>query len=231
MNYDEYIASLPATFEEFYEMARNKPPFDCSQNWKGFNRVHYENGHKVSDQAAHLPLLELLARDCSIIVQTGEREGYSSAAFAAGLAKNNRKDKFLMSIDETRHAIQDVFDKYKFPCERQFVQKSVHDPDLKYLIVPECDLLFIDSFHSGTHVKKELENLGHWTLKYLVFHDTLSQGGQSLDAGNDDGINWAIEEYTKKNHFELLYECYFNHGLRVYKLDQSTIDMSCYRKK
>jgi hypothetical protein len=45
----------------------------------------------------------------------------------------------------------------------------------------------------------------------------MSQGVKSVDMVGKEGINRAFDEWMAQNSFKLIYECRFNHGLRVYK--------------
>jgi hypothetical protein len=86
-------------------------------------------------------------------------------------------------------------------------------------------MLFVDTLHTYDHVKKELSDHNLCAVnKYLVFHDTYTQGTKSLDVPGEEGILRAIfeavnffnDEYDRAQ-FELRYASNFNHGLLVYE--------------
>ena len=213
---EEYSRNCPATFEEFYNQAINKSPFDLDWNQRGFNHRSHGNDFNWSCQSALMPTMVLLGSLAEVVIQTGEREGYSGAAFAKGLSLNGKERKELYVIDATRQPIQDKFDTYTFPCKRTFINRNVLEIQLPKEL-PECDVMFIDTLHEANHVWSELHNLAPLCKKYLVFHDTVSQGQYSLDTNTPLGINMAIDKYTEENGFEFISELFFNHGMRIYK--------------
>ena len=50
--------------------------------------------------------------------------------------------------------------------------------------IDQCDLLFIDTWHSGSQLKRELKIHGNKANKYLIFHDTQTYGCR------DEKENW-----------------------------------------
>lgn len=67
-----------------------------------------------------------------------------------------------------------------------------------YNIDKKVDLLYIDTYHSYTHLKAELAIHGSKVNKYLIFHDT-HYFGEKHDYDGDLGLNPAIREFVANN--------------------------------
>lgn len=189
------------TFDEFYERARRTSPSDLSWNPYGF--PHLKQG---SDMSAHMPLFTFLARQCQHITEFGCREGTSTVAFLKGLPPEGK----LISIDLQKYVQHDDLKKMILPA-----QWELRYEDILQCEIEETDLLLVDDLHTGEQVRQELQRHGGQVRKWLVFHDTYSQGVISQDRAGEPGILGAIEEYCQG--WQLVYECWFNHGLRVYE--------------
>lgn len=196
------------TLEDFYRDAHNQPPFDLMTNPLGFNRPHVDGR---SEQSAHMPLLKYFASQCNHVTEFGLREGFTTAALALGL---NSEAKTLISYDITRHPIHNRFANFKFPCKWQFIIKDITSPGWQ---IEPTDFLFVDDLHTFNQVQTELLQHGSKVKRFLGFHDTYSQGPQSLDMPGQEGIIRAIKEYTSSNGWKLIYKVDFNHGLELYE--------------
>ncbi len=153
----------------------------------------------------HLPTLRELASKCQTIVEFGVQYGRSTTAFLLGLADAEpiellpgvpKQCKNLHSYDleltKTAAALKAL-------AEGPTLKDPVwlfHMENTRTAIVPACDLLFVDSFHSFEQVDAELNNAADKVAKYIVFHDTVTFG--SVAAANDHGvISWV---YDRKNN-------------------------------
>lgn len=84
-----------------------------------------------------------------------------------------------------------------------------------YNIEGEVDLLYIDTYHSYTHLKAELDIHAGKVKKYLLFHDT-EYFGERHDYDGDKGLNYAIREFLKDNpHWKYLHKVDYGNGLTV----------------
>jgi hypothetical protein len=196
-------------FEEFRRERYQKRPWDYPWNPFGFNRDTACGG--TSDISAHLPLLEFLAKQCTYCVEFGVRDAYSTAALISGCKG------LVTSIDISFSSAINKLLKMKhngdLPCPWQFVQANTPDETLDF---GYPQLLFIDTLHTYGQIKKELELHGNKPHKFLVFHDTYSQGANSLDVVGEVGIMPAIEEFMAENpQWKEIYRANFNHGLLV----------------
>jgi len=176
----------------------------------------------------HLPTLYSLAKECDSIVELGVCHGKSTRALLASGTKLRSYDVWI----EPR-----VLELFKYSKsignDVDYIQQnSVHAE------IPECDMLFIDSWHNYYQLRKELKLHADKSRKYIVFHDTVSCGSvgedwkswgngsriqyeqlcKDLDAEEIDttGINSAIFEFLS-NHHEWKIKVHYknNNGLTV----------------
>lgn len=206
-----------ANYAEFYRFVNEKysvRPYDFDDNPYGFGRVPHID---LSDISAHLPFLEFLARECNHITEFGTRECFSTAAFLYGI----QMDGTLISYDLVKTNTACYLETLQKPCNWIF-----RVADTGNLNIEQTDMLFVDTLHTYEHVSKELSqhNL-KMTNKYLVFHDTYSQGIVSLDVPGEKGILSAIwdainiynEDESNADEWKCVYASNFNHGLLVYE--------------
>jgi hypothetical protein len=183
------------TFEEFKQERYQEAPYDLASNPYGFNRLG------GSDISAHLPFLEYLAGQCSIITEFGTRDCYSTAAFIAGCYPWPTGTVYSYDVITTP-AIEEL-NKLELPCNWIFNKHSSIQEGFK---IRPSDLLFIDTDHTYEQVQAELQHAS-LVKKYIVFHDTFSF----------PAIVPAINEFLDKSkgEWKKVYEVKFNHGLTV----------------
>ena len=146
------------------------------------------------DIEEHMPLLQDMASD-KHVVELGVRDGSgSTTAFLRGAKK-------LTSYDIT-------------PLRPKHLAKlDTGDTDWEFIVgdsleieVPECDLLFIDTYHVADHLTKELNLHASKAMKYIIFHDTNTfwESGEvsyndvkDIHVDNSKGLKYAIEPYIK----------------------------------
>lgn len=170
-----------------------------------------------SDINEHLPDLYNLALECNHITEMGVRSCVSTWAFLLA------KPQILVSYDINYH--------------ENFEEVLRARPDWQILItdvlnirIDKTDLLFIDTLHTYTQLKKELSLHGNKAKKYIVFHDTETYGyvpepsswqTENILANyveNDKGIMPAIEEFLEENeHWTILRKKKNNNGLLILK--------------
>lgn len=130
-----------------------------------------------SDINEHLPTLRNLASGVRV-VELGVRFGHSTAALAAGAP---------VSLDSYDIKLQAAAHKVHALAVAAGVDMRLHQADDLAIDIPECDLLFIDTWHSGTQLEKELNRHAHAVRKHIALHDTTTFGQH----GETDGIPWA----------------------------------------
>jgi hypothetical protein len=134
-----------------------------------------ENNYKhycsiPSDIHEHLPNLKRYASLSESIVELGVRDAVSTWAFLAG-----NPDR-LLSVDIFRSPnIDHVVEACQHRPELfEFWQKSSLE-----IIIPQCDLLFIDTFHNFNQLSKELKLHHDNVNKWIILHDTTTYAHHS----------------------------------------------------
>jgi|TARA_R110000744_G_scaffold213036_1_gene331945 hypothetical protein len=127
-----------------------------------------------SDINEHIELLYTLGMECDKICEMGVRDGASTRAFLNTNAS-------LRSYDiELNQEVVMLFNRAKQVGKDVTYEKA----NVLNIDIDQCDLLFIDTWHSGSQLKRELKIHGNKANKYLVFHDTQTYGCR------DEKENW-----------------------------------------
>lgn len=178
-----------------------------------------------SDINEHLPLLRELASKCEHVTEMGLRGANgSTVAFLAAQPETfvswdlnpwsvvNQSVANLLSLGVGPHG------EWNGRVGRTRFQPRVGDT-LQILIEP-TDMLFIDTYHTFSQLKAELERhadpIERKVRKYLAFHDTETFGQRGED-GKSPGLRTALV-WFQKNSFPLWglkYDHSNNNGLIV----------------
>jgi len=175
------------------EIAMYKPALE---NWKTplvkNNRflTEYTNAcNTLSNINEHLPTLKYYAEKVNHVTEFGVSDGCSTRAFL-------NTDTILRSYD--------IF--YKSSVQELFDVAISQNKNVKYIIanvteieIEPTDLLFIDSWHSYTQLKAELELHSSKVRKYMMFHDTHTFGTKDEGGQTNIGLLAAIIEFVIKN--------------------------------
>ena len=147
-----------------------------------------------SDIKRHLPKLYRYAKECESISEFGVRGVVSTWAFLHGLLENGSKTKQLICVD-----IEDIpqMEDMRRIAEDNGIDLTFHHHDSATVSIPTVDLLFIDTWHIYGHLKRELANHHVSVRKYIVMHDTETDGiiGESVRNG------WNIKEQAQKSGY------------------------------
>ena len=155
-----------------------------------------------SDINEHLPVLKSLAGECEHVTEMGVRNVVSTWALLYGLPKFLRCYDIHRSenINPALSAAKDA------GIDMRFIEADV----LK-IEIEKTDMLFIDTLHTYTQLKRELDIHAGKVSKYLVFHDVETYGTEPEPASwqtpeimenyvqNDKGIMSAINEFMVAN--------------------------------
>ena len=146
-----------------------------------------------SDIKGLLPILRRYAKECDHITELGVRDIVSTWAILAG------RPKTLISIDleDPLYSTSSISEVYDITKSLGINYKFIKADDLT-ITLEETDLLFIDTYHVYSQLKKELELHGNKARKYIIMHDTTSFGEVGEDGGK--GLNLAIKEYLESNN-------------------------------
>lgn len=146
--------------------------------------LYQDSLKQASDIYEHLPTLRAYAERVESILEIGVRDGHSTVALLSG------KPRRMTSIDiETQPRVR-------------MIQDAVHWWDYQEVNSLQFDssdgfeMLFIDSYHTYTHLTAELASHGRHASRYLVFHDTATFGRRGED-GSTPGLLAAIAEYLE----------------------------------
>jgi len=149
---------------------------------------------ELSDINQHLPTLYCYAKQCEFIAEFGVRGIVSTWAFLRGLLENNSQTRQIFCVD-----IEDI-------PEMQTVRKIAADNGITLTFqrndsatcsIPPVDLLFIDTWHIYGHLKRELNNHHGRVRKYIVMHDTESDGLVGESVRN----KWDIKEQARNSGY------------------------------
>lgn len=145
-----------------------------------FDDVHA----RPRDLEQHMPALRALAENCDTVVEmTGRRE--STVAFLAGRPK--KLVSFTTETDHhTRKAAALVTDSTRY---QKHALTAMEPPT----VIPETDLLFVDTVHTYPYVLSLLHRYVAACRRWIVLHDTEVFGARGEDGGL--GLRHAIAEF------------------------------------
>lgn len=188
---------------------------------------------RPGDINEHMETLYHLAKECNSIVECGVKKIVPSWSFVKGLFENGSNSKILTSVDNDQPAELTLLE--SVCLNNNILFKFIKGNDV-LVTLPDCDLLFIDTWHIYGHLKRELELLSPLTKKYIVMHDTSIDGiyGETVRMGYDanqqalehgypveevlKGLQPAIEEFLDSHSEWILHAKYeHNHGLTILK--------------
>lgn len=154
------------------------------------------------DIGEHFGLIHKYGSQCNHITEFGVRSIVSTWGWL-----NARPKKFvcydLVHPNEVGGRIEDVYD----TAESLGIDFSFCLGDTREVEIEETDLLFIDTNHTYSHMKVELEVSGNKARKFLVFHDTAWAHDmcKAIDEFRQLNPHWVIEEQvTNNNGFTIL---------------------------
>lgn len=199
--------------------------------------------NKSSDINEHLPTLNLYAKECTSIFETGVRGCISSWALCHGLLDNPDASgnlyMLLNDIDEC-----DITEFLECTKELDVHVDSKWMNNLNLQMNRTFDMTFIDTWHVYGQLKRELAKFAPITNKYIIMHDTTvdeiygetirqnyNAKKQSLESGIpldeiNCGLGKAISEFLQQNSNWVLKEKFTNnHGLTILQRIPSETDV------
>ena len=163
-----------------------------------------------SDINEHLPTLKKYATGCDTVVEIGVRWIVSTWAFLSAQPKKlisvdiKHPSHFGANLSEVELAAKENGTEFSFVLS-----------DSREAEIPNCDLLFIDTWHVYDLLKIELEKHGNKASKYIILHDTETFAWTGEDAGFK-GLIPAIEEFLDANkHWKIKEIFKNNNGLTI----------------
>jgi hypothetical protein len=173
---------------------------------KTIDEIYRERCEKKTDINEHLPVLRELAERPEVkqVVELGVRDGNSSVAFLAA-------GKPLVGVDlEDNPALSEI-------RQANPPNWSMIFGDSAEVVIPECDLLFIDSNHTSKHLRKELAAHAHKVRHYIALHDTTTFWDIDIFR-NEKGMGEAIVEFLNEHpEWKLVKEYKNSNGLMIWR--------------
>ena len=161
----------------------------------------------TSDICEHLDTLKDLAAECDHVTELGFRTGTSFCAFLMGQPKK------LVTYD----VVIPESSKKRLTELRGNTFVEFHQANTLEVEIEETDLLFIDTLHTYSQLKRELFMHGNKARKYLAFHDIETFGKKSED-GTVPGLQMAVIEFVEENpHWQMYMHLKNNNGILVLK--------------
>ena len=221
---ESYINDVQKIKNTYETICLNKNPFNYPL-------------HPV-DIYEHLPTLYKYSTECNSILETGVRESISSWAFLYGLLNNNNSDNKKLILNDIEECNIDVLLDYTKNIPSLNISYEWIS-NLELNLKENVDLTFIDTWHVGGHLKKELAKFSKLTNKYIIMHDTtideftseairmnlseeqIKELSIASSMSVDDvkmGLWPAIEDFLKTNNNWVLHERFTNNnGLTILK--------------
>lgn len=160
-----------------------------------------------TDIFEHLPILKATAQKCNHVTEMGFRTGVSAYAFLVA-----RPKKYISYDLQTTEYVGQVQNHAKEEnIDFEFIQKNVLEVEIE-----PTDLLFIDTFHTATQCKQELELHASKVKKYLIFHDIFTFGENGEDGVAGNGLLHAINPFMEAHpEWQESYRTERNNGLLI----------------
>jgi hypothetical protein len=179
---------IPRNMIEMYSRRRLEIQHN-TQDANVFEVEYHKAKTTISDINQNLHILYDLAKECKTVIEMGVRTGVSTRAFL-------NTDVELLSFDIVKNpTVENLFTLAKSKGKK--VQYVIDD--VLNIEIPETDLIFIDTLHTYTQLKQELNLHGNKAKKYLVFHDTHTFGLRDEDGTGTKGLMSAIIEFLIDN--------------------------------
>ena len=154
------------------------PVFESMQKW------YEEAKTKKSDFHEHVETIKSLSDHCDIVAEIGWWEKPALVAMAASSAKQ------IVSYSSKRKVSWELMSKL---MGDRF--KTVEGPVMS---IERCDLLFLDTQHTGEVVYNQMIGCAAQVNKYIVVHTTEIYG-ETGDQTNTKGVLWGIRRFLMEN--------------------------------
>lgn len=194
-------------------------------------KTEYESARdKPSDINEHLETLHAYARSATHISECGVRTCVSTWAFLSGLLDNGKKEKTLVAVDLEHHP---NIDKAAKLATQAGINYRFIKHDSATVELEATDILFIDTWHVGEHLRRELRKHHSIVRKYIILHDTTVDGevGESIrcrfdiaaqvkstgypELGIREGLWSAVVEFMSSYSWRVVKRYHHNNGLTI----------------
>lgn len=166
----------------------------CSKKSEKFSILTSEEWYNKSkdtpsDINEHVNTLKDLSLGTDIVVEFVHRPGISTSGIVAG------KPKKVLSVSQMEDISMREYAKL-VNNEGNTILSHVEGNSLTFKI-PECDLLFLDTKHTGEQVYQELKLHAPNVKKRIAIHDTEIFGNRGEDGSN--GLMFGIRQFVYEN--------------------------------
>lgn len=178
---------------------------------EGYNKIieEYQNKCRVkSDINEHLPTLCRYASMCEDVVEFGVRGIVSTWAILAGRPKRLRSYD-IADPSAWGGNIDDVIKVTEGIIDFSFTRKDVLN--MSGMDIISTDMLFIDTWHTGAQLTKELSIYANCVRKYIILHDTHTFWTTGED-GYSPGLGMAVLDFLAGNVEWGICEAYHNNN-------------------
>lgn len=188
---------------------------------KEIEKQYSNECRRPSDIYQHLPTLRKYVDVCKKItkegvsvVEMGVRDVVSTWAFLVAVPKKLTSYDINNPASDRQKLLKNALK--ESPTEFKFIKANVLDVEIE-----ETDLLFIDTLHRGSQLKKELELHSNKVKQFIILHDTVTFYNKGEDDNHrptlkNDGLGGALEEFLQKNNnWTIKEEFKNNNGLTV----------------
>jgi hypothetical protein len=163
------------------------------------------------DISEHIDTLYEYALQCDTIVELGVNEGISTTAFVKAVQDKPEIKFHNYDYMEPNPMFRQLLDM----CEKEKVNINFTEADSRQIVIPECDLLFVDTLHIYEQLRDELTLHGNKAKKWILLHDTETFKERGVVEGSM-GLQAAVKEFIEKNAEWVVKKHYpNNNGLTV----------------
>lgn len=183
-------------------------------------QLYQQAANTPSDINEHCPRLRQLASECDVVVEFGTRHAVSTVALMAG-----RPTRLVTyDLNGCPSCTQNSLTRAANSVAMQF--EAVTANTLTMPVIEPCDMLFVDTYHTATQVRGELDRHAGQVRKILAFHDTEAPWGMTGEDGGP-GVLVGITEWLGQHPEWSQAERYTNnHGLVVLRRVNSNAEDS-----
>lgn len=148
-----------------------------------FRAMHKATGRDLNQ---HMPMLARFASQCKVVAEvSGRKESTVAFASVKGLEKivsfnGEASDGALQAVAKLTPALE--LKPFRLP---------------EFPAIPPCDLLFLDTEHTGARLSAEFAQYAEHVARFIVIHDTTIYGEKGTDG--QPGLAHAVRAFVEDN--------------------------------
>ncbi len=153
--------------------------------------IYRQTVNKKSDINEHLPILLKYGNMCDTIIEMGVRTGRSTLSWL--MVPNCKLTCYDLKIHKNL-----PLNTYKEWAVSQNIDFTFNVADTTKFTIDKTDLLFIDTLHVCSQLRKELQLHSDKVNKFIILHDTETYAITG-ELKNTIGLQPAIDEFVTLN--------------------------------